>query len=288
MTKETAFSLQLGRPITALEANDLALKGILKDRHAFQCSDQCKVLYTCANFKTIANERKKAPYFVCGNQDAVHDESCLVGMEISKNNQSKLNKSELKNSGDFRLNLSVNGFNPITNNHVKTSSKAISNSYDENFNEDIKNNQNTKVIHSNINSLRKLVSLYNSDEYNNKVTLLRIGSTSLKLADLFFNFNETTILTKDLYIYHGHVWINEYEEYYQIRSKSNCTLNGITDKVSFLIYKDNMESYPHLEIVTKHKQLKLYILANVKTYQNKYLNFKFKNNMHNLHFININ
>ncbi|PKD97943.1 hypothetical protein CW717_09675 [Macrococcoides caseolyticum] len=57
---------------------------------------------------------------------------------------------------------------------------------------------------------------------------------------------------------------------------------------SFLIYKDNMESYPHLEIVTKHKQLKLYILANVTTYQNKYLNFRFKNNMHNLHFININ
>lgn len=49
-----------------------------------------------------------------------------------------------------------------------------------------------------------------------------------------------------------------------------------------------MESYPHLEIVTKHKQLKLYILANVTTYQNKYLNFRFKNNMHNLHFININ
>lgn len=292
MTKETAFSLQLGRPITALEANDLALKGILKDRHAFQCSEQCKVPYTCANFKTIANERKKAPYFVCGNQDAVHDENCSVGIEISKNNQSKLNKTELKNSGNFRLNLSDNGFNPIANNYIKTSSKAISNSYYDNVNEDIKNNKSTKVIHSNINSLRKLVSLYYSDEYNNKSTVLSIDNTSTVLDDLFVNMSETSILPGDTKVFHGKFWVNDNIHSFKFTSESKYTYINNQNRISFFLNKEYLEQKILDKLIQSiNKIVYVYCYAKIveKEYTTEdkkiiYLNFYFRNNINNLLF----
>ncbi|TDM28789.1 hypothetical protein ETH98_08365 [Macrococcoides caseolyticum] len=211
-------------------------------------------------------------------------------MEISKNNQSKLNKSELKNSGDFRLHLSVNGFNPITNNHVKTSSKAISNSYDDNFNEDIKNDQNTKVIHSNINSLRKLVSLYNSDEYNNKSTLLRIGNTSTVLDDLFVDMNDTNTLSGDTKVFHGKFWVNDNNGSFKLNSVNKHSFNNTTNRVSFFIDKMIINN-DFLDKLTKASKIKkpiyIYCYSELTINYSKekyYLNLDYQVNINNILF----
>lgn len=292
MTKEFAFSKELGRSLTAIESNDLALKGILKNRHAFYCSEKCKVTYTCANFNTRPNQRKKDPYFVCGNQDALHDEHCPVGIETRKNKQSKLNQSEIKNSGNFRLNLDVNGFKLITNTQIKNSSKVISNSNNENPNEDSNNDQNKKLINSNINSLRKLVSIYNSDEYNNKLTPLKIGNTSLILDDLFVDISNTLILPGNIKVFHGEFWVNDNTHSFKFTSKSKNLYNAVQNRISFFLNKKHLEQkILDKLLLNTNKIVHVYCYGKIveKEYTTDdkkiiYLNFYFRNNLNNLLF----
>lgn len=290
MTKETAYSSKYGEEITAIKANELALNGTLKDKHAFQCSPTCSVPYTCANFNTYPNDRKKAPYFVCGNQDALHDKNCPVGIEIRKNKQSKLNQTEIKNSGNFRLNLDVNGFKPITNTQIKNSSKVISNSDNENPNEDSNNDQNKKIINSNINSLRKLVSIYNSDEYNNKLTPLKIGNTSLILDDLFVDMQETNMLPTNTKVFHGKFWINDNHDSFKFNSVNKHTYDNTTNRVSFFIDKKiiNDDLLNKITIESNiNKPFYIYCYSKIAKnwFKDKYyLNLEYQGNINNLFF----
>ena len=56
---EKAFSLEINDFVDAIEANELWMEGVLKDKKAFICvGENCYAGITCKNMDTFASDRK--------------------------------------------------------------------------------------------------------------------------------------------------------------------------------------------------------------------------------------
>lgn len=79
---ETAFSLELNEIVDAIQANELWIDGILKDKRAFVCSDEnCNAGITCKNMDTFADDRKVNPHFIMSKLENMHSDDCEVYQE---------------------------------------------------------------------------------------------------------------------------------------------------------------------------------------------------------------
>ena len=92
---ETAFSLEINDFVDAIEANELWMEGVLKDKKAFICvGENCYAGITCKNMDTFASDRKRIPHFIMSQHENMHSNSCEVFKEyvekyVNRNNKKK-------------------------------------------------------------------------------------------------------------------------------------------------------------------------------------------------------
>lgn len=86
---EQAKSLELGKPISAREANKYSLNGKLKDKRAFRCAcDICQIPLTCSNWQ---RENGKRYFFRPTNNNQLHVPECT---EISSRDEKRIESKE--------------------------------------------------------------------------------------------------------------------------------------------------------------------------------------------------
>ncbi|MDD7643203.1 MAG: hypothetical protein PUK75_12170 [bacterium] len=80
---EMAFSLEINDSVDAIEANELWMEGVLKDKKAFICvGKNCSAGITCKNMDTFATDRKRIPHFIMSQHENMHSDSCEVFREF--------------------------------------------------------------------------------------------------------------------------------------------------------------------------------------------------------------
>src|SRR5690625_779812 len=194
MSIETAYSLELKDVISALEANKYYRRGKLHDPRAFSCigSDDCNVQLTCANFSKLPNEWIVPPYFKQSSDLSPHSSNCdYVKHKITAKSQKGNISNSLIKTGNFNLVLDLDGFSkPKADNPTitgKTNSGALT-SYTK---KSVSNKNKFQQKNSDVKSLRKLVDIYQSEDYDNSTTKININSSSFTLEKIFFNLDST-------------------------------------------------------------------------------------------------
>lgn len=94
---ETAFSLEIYKFVDAIEANELWMEGVLKNKKAFICiGENCYAGITCKNMDTFASDRKRIPHFIMSQHENMHSDSCDVYREYIENDT---NRNSTKREG---------------------------------------------------------------------------------------------------------------------------------------------------------------------------------------------
>lgn len=293
MSIETAYSLELKDVVSALEANQYYRQGKLSDPRAFSCvgSDDCNAQLTCANFTKLPNEWIVPPYFKQSTDLSPHSSNCdYVKNKATAKNQKNSIGSYLKKTGNFNLILDPNGFSKpkADNPSIKgsTSNSTIT-GYTKPYSTINKSQQRS----SDIKSLRKLVDVYRSEDYDNSTTKININSSSLTLEKLFFNLDIKNEIKHQQHIYFGKATIYERREedkFYIIKFLTEhfhiSNNENITDKPSIMVFKDQIQKHKNLKRFNKYVGTSNTFTCYFFGYPelNKYINFKLHNNYHNL------
>lgn len=94
---DIAYSFEIEDVIDAMEANELWLEGVLKNKRAFKCIDKnCDAKITCKNMDTFADERKMNPHFIMSNRKNMHSSVCKVYKEFEEKVSKRM---EIKEEG---------------------------------------------------------------------------------------------------------------------------------------------------------------------------------------------
>ena len=294
MSIETAYSLELKDVISALEANKYYRRGKLHDPRAFSCigSDDCNVQLTCANFSKLPNEWIVPPYFKQSSDLSPHSSNCdYVKHKITAKSQKGNISNSLIKTGNFNLVLDLDGFSkPKADNPTitgKTNSGALT-SYTK---KSVSNKNKFQQKNSDVKSLRKLVDIYQSEDYDNSTTKININSSSFTLEKIFFNLDSTNEIKHRQHIYFGKATIYErkkYDKFYIIEFSTEqfhvLKNKTITDKPSILVFKDQIQKHKHLRKFEKYISTGSTFTCYFFGYPElqKYINFKLHNNYYNL------
>lgn len=297
MSIEKAFSLEIQKQLTALKANSLRRQNILHDPKAFICagSPDCKVELTCVNFSKKPSEWVQAPHFRLSNQLSNHSNNCsFFKKETKGKNCTQPRKTTLNNKGNFNLILNSTGFNkPQPSNPVIRNNANNTTTVTTYVSTSSTNLKNINSINSEISSLRKLIDVYNSDDYDNSKTKVTVGSKTLCLDELFINFDSSKEIKLDSYsyVYYGKAIIierNNTNPFYIVRfTKENQFVSDsdtIKAQASFLVFKNQIQKHRHLKSFEKHvnsKPILCYIYGRPEVRTEKYINFKLEN-YHNI------
>ncbi|QIK70707.1 hypothetical protein G7062_10505 [Erysipelothrix sp. HDW6C] len=143
---DDAFSIQLNRTITAIEANTLALNGTLKSANDFKCSEKCDVPLVCANFSKTERQRIKEPHFRVSKLGSLHSSDCSrisveietfsVGNSTQKSQMTQKPNIIIRYGNEFgfigeepseRVNLNIDPFpkNKDITNYTKSGSTSV-------------------------------------------------------------------------------------------------------------------------------------------------------------------
>ena len=80
MKLEKAFSLDLDRTITAIDADYLYQHGVIHSPKSFKCTNlHCNARITCANLDKPKTKRKRDPYFKLVSK---HSDVCNITEDI--------------------------------------------------------------------------------------------------------------------------------------------------------------------------------------------------------------
>ncbi|MCY8493167.1 hypothetical protein [Bacillus inaquosorum] len=294
---EYAYSLELKRDISALEANQYCRQGRLKDKRAFKCigSEDCQINLTCANFSALPSQWGVAPYYKPSKEGEEHSSNCPYNKHHKANSKNRLvsNKSSFKKTGHFNLILDNGGFTKSSSSsqsNAGRSSSSIKHLYTTNVDPTQKN---VKKRNADIGSLKKLVDVFESDDYDNSATTVKINSTPISLEKLFHSLDDHSELFKEIRVYFGEAKIYErnsednfYIIEYTMESFHRINKKMITRKPSILIYKNQIQKHRHLrglqKYVNTNSTFNCYFFG-IPTLHD-YINFELKNNFYNILF----
>lgn len=98
---ELAYSLEYQDVVDAIEANELWMEGVIKEKRAFICTGAgCDAGITCKNMDSYPETRKMIPHFIMSSRENEHYDLCEVLQELEKASKEKVEKekgSKLKN-----------------------------------------------------------------------------------------------------------------------------------------------------------------------------------------------
>ena len=268
VTYSDAFSIELGRNITAQEANELytgkkwdgsTIKAILKSKKSFQCSENCTFPLTCANvaidFSKSENfEKHVQPYFT-NKIPAKHSFDCLRNQK-SKTTQEKVKRkfqTYLQDTDTLKINMDM--FEGLIH-PTEEKSQQIEATIDTEI-----SNTNSRAKYSNnatsrtVRRIRTMNSLPNLVEYYELVTsnsmtpkkLIGRDNQLLKLEDIFVDLSKSRKIDSLARIYLGQAHaelkvLKDGTRAVKITFSKKICFKGIWSRSSVLVFESDFES----------------------------------------------
>ncbi len=287
MRIERAYSIELGKDITAEEADKLFAEKIVASKHLFKCPEKnCLAQVTCANLDRPKRLRKRDPYFKFVSE---HSPGCQLEAETDEDLRRVKSVREDPEALPFiRDDIVEIDLSPLNMRFIRD----IPSSGDE---EDITKRQrkiageeqedNNQRRHSR----KRLSGLVNSFIAKENF-FLNTAEGKLHLRDFFISINDRKDLSTYIdepRIYYGKAWINRKDDYYLVRFDNEMKAGMIKYKPTFFIpsrlvdsseyRRTSREKLDELAMATPPRPLYLFIsseLPPVKSNVGDYINFK--------------
>lgn len=181
---ESAYSEELNREISAIEAQKKSVDGILKNEKAFHCADpSCGIRLTCSNWTV---ENAKRIFFTPSNRNELHSTACST-----VTHDQEIHRIEIETKQGKRTIVSKNGIIDMK----KSVATAISNPSGQNNNTNINAKLTTKrntvttdkkdTETRNISSIKTYINFYYDDEIDNDVCNIKVDGNLISLNTLF-------------------------------------------------------------------------------------------------------
>ena len=286
-TYPEAYSIELGHNIEPMDAYNLSLSKILKNKHNFQCDKNCPFGLTLINFGK--SPYTKEPHFRTSNFDQVHSVNCPV---VQNRYEKRAQETTIEESYTFKrdkntvkvdINLVTATFTEITNSlkteeQVSTEIRSKKSTISENISE--------KTFNSHVKSLSRLVQLYKEFKSGEKYTFLDSSGNKLNLDLYFQNLDNNSLINEhETKVYFAKATVRyvkadqEKDSYFLIRIKQNCQIDNLRTPPTFIIneslanqqgVKQRLETLKKAD--KKKKELTIYYLGPFKKYKNSYIN----------------
>lgn len=286
-TYPEAYSIELGYNIEPMDAYNLSLAKILKNKHNFQCDKNCPFGLTLVNFGK--SPYTKEPHFRTSNFDQVHSVNCPV---VQNRYEKRAQETTIEESYTFErdknavkvdINLVTATFTEITNS-LRT---------EEQVSTEIRSKKSTtsnhiakKTFNSHVKSLSRLVQLYKEFKSGEKYTFLDSSGNKLNLDLYFQNLDNNSLINEhETKVYYSKATVRyikaaqEKDSYFLIRIKQKCQIDNLRISPTFIIneslanqqgVKQRLETLK--KAAKKSKELTIYYLGPFKKYKNSYIN----------------
>ena len=243
MKTETAYSSEALRVVTAEEAHNGYLSGLIVKKKGFVCvDDQCEAQITCANMDKKDGERKMPPHFKVYSKhssDCRHAQSIKFIAPTCSDRSAEMSLANLaKYSDKFRMPSSFDEdlSNKVSDDKHDTGVRTRSNPIAE------QSTRERRSIHS---SLRSMVAKFDRlSERKRKFSRIEIEDFEIPYSNLFIHIDKQYIrnISEDIRVYHGQAFVNEGEKIGSFRIKfiSKLEHNNEMYTTSFLITNDMM------------------------------------------------
>lgn len=279
VTYTDAYSIELGRSITAQEANELytgkkwdgsLVKKILHSNKALQCSENCPFPLTCANihvdFSDPENfEKHVQPHFK-NKIPATHSKDCLRIQKTKAAQEKRKMQFQTYLQDTDTLKINMDRFEGLIHS-VEENSQQINSTKDEEIgNSKTRTIRSTKSDTQTVNRIRKMNSLQNLVEYYELVTsnsitpkkLIGRNNQLLKLEDIFIDLTQNRKIDSLDRIYLGQA----HAEFQVLRDGTHAVRIAFSKKINFkgiwsipsvLVFESDFESNKKL-----YKELLIY------------------------------
>ena len=235
MRLEKAYSIDLTREVTPVEADTRFQQGNINSKFNFLCPDEnCDAQVTCANLDRPKHLRKREPYYKVVGE---HNTDCLIAKDIKKQ-PIKKRYYDIYGSEDklvdntYKINLQP----PSTKKNENNESEFDT----ENIPINIKLGENqTSNSKRKIHPSKTLSSIVDSFLNNESVDIAMPDIGKINIQELFIKIDGQDIadFPDEWRIYHGKAWFNEKESGYSIFFANELISGKIKKRPSFYISK---------------------------------------------------
>jgi len=274
MKLEKALAEELGKRITAQEADMQYEDGKITSKFKFQCpDDNCNAQVTCANLNRPKHKRKRDPYYkVVGD----HSAECQIAKDIEYQRKSLRFTADIYSDSDeyidnaIRLNLlppSTKRPEPAGKNDGEVGGKVRAKP--DNFPElGTRKTQPSKTLSS-------LIDAFLANESH---TVQLPGTDRLNIKELFIEINgqDLSDFEDEFRIYYGKGWINKRKGGYSFVFANKLKFGELENKPSTYLSDNKIEesSFRRFKKSTLDKLLdsgpqKIFLLSETAPYINK-------------------
>ncbi|MFD2046396.1 hypothetical protein ACFSTA_18790 [Ornithinibacillus salinisoli] len=208
-----AYSLELGKPISAETAHKKSLYGELMESRAFKCADnECNINLTCTNWR---EKSAKRIYFTPTSKSTLHIAGCNESGEDEEKQRSNFETENAKTS------VNKNGTVKLKKiSEQKTVKHYLENTetkYNNNLSHRPKNNSygtKGKNEGSYITSIISLIEMFRDYSFDNHKRFLKISSIkTLSLNEFFVNVDQVSHLPfNKIRIFYGKVKVQTFND----------------------------------------------------------------------------
>lgn len=185
---DRAYSVELNRVISALEAHGKSISGELKDAKAFHCCDPlCNIQLTCSNWGISKSNRI---YFTPSDRNSLHSIFCSAVDIIDGNCQSEIQTTGVKKVIRKSRIISMTKLES----RVRTN-ESLSGEIGNTVKRDVKKRNSVKgdkngTENRNISSIKSYIDFYYDDRIDNDEEIFRVDGEVICLNTLFVKADE--------------------------------------------------------------------------------------------------
>lgn len=284
MKLEQAYNLELGKNMTAEEADKLFSSGTITSKHFFECpEDNCNAQVTCANLDRPRRLRKRDPYFKFVSE---HSPGCSLEAESDEDIRHVKTAQEDPEALPFivddvvDIDLSAPNKRTVHDSPAIGNDDAVTKRLRKTVNDD---EENIRRRHS-----RKRLSGLVNAFIERENFFLNTAEGKLPLRDFFVSVDDRKDLSEYLdepRIFFGKAWLNRKDNYYLVRFDKEMRAGKTKCKPTFFIPARLVDESKYLrtsrktldKVADAGKPLYIFIFSElppVKSNTGDYINFK--------------
>lgn len=279
VTYSDAYSIELGRNLTAQEANELytgkkwdgsLVQKELHSNKTFQCSENCPFPLTCANihvdFTNPENFKKRVQPHFKNKIPATHSKDCLRIQKAKAAQEKRKKQFQTYFQDTDTLKINMDRFEGLIHSVEENSQQIKTTKDEESSNTKTRTIRSTKSDTQTVNRIRKMNSLPNLVEYYELVTsnsmtpkkLIGRDNQLLKLEDIFVDLAKNRKIDSLPRIYLGQAHaelqvLRDGTHAVKIAFSKKINFKGVWSNPSVLVFESDFESNKKL-----YKELLIY------------------------------
>ncbi|MDD7805854.1 MAG: hypothetical protein PUP46_09935 [Endozoicomonas sp. (ex Botrylloides leachii)] len=238
MKLEKALAKELGKSITAQEADKQHEEGNITSKFKFQCPDNnCNAPVTCANLDRPKHKRKRDPYYkVVGD----HSAECNIAKDIDPQKKGSRNTTAIYTNSDeyidhaIRLNLQ-----PPSTKKPEPTGKNDGGHGGESRAKPGNTSEYGKRKIQRSKTLSSLIDAFLANELHT-IQLPEVGVINIRDFFIEINGQDLSEFEDEFRIYYGKAWFNKKDGYYSVVFANSLSYGDLTKRPSIYLSMDKI------------------------------------------------